>query len=475
MIDSVLKMSPFLPLSLPLPLSPSLSLPLSLSPESDEQRDSAVSCSSHDNDSKLTEDYLSSFCLPTPHLPSSALDNTQYPTVLTKLREVLIMAQQKSSPRLSHAKLEGIGGKEGGGGRESSTAVDVKSGDRALSSSSQTSMESTGSANMERYHGNAAAGENGVEKIANGHLESHMSNGDSQHGEVGHMTNGFNHATDDVDHVTNGRNKQRPSSVPDGEAVFPDLSPSPPPANGSISEELNGHSEETPLSPVSSSPLGKKLLVRRMTCPSGMINPRNSLVTSSLGGVSPLGRRYPNASYQMPGRTMSIVSAGGGGGISPLGSGRVKMRANPSATISIKRKQRKSSLATPTQSNLKLLKVVLAGNDILVSHAAKAYCHLRCEEPNLLNGLDVRFYHIPLSRASIIHSLNSEPSAASSTTPPDLPEPLLDQIDNSGNDVHVGRFLSHMDSWYERNVMIATHHILRLVPSVSSKVVAKSS
>ncbi len=53
------------------------------------------------------------------------------------------------------------------------------------------------------------------------------------------------------------------------------------------------------------------------------------------------------------------------------------------------------------------------------------------------------------------------------TGPAELPEPMFEQVDFSGNDVHMGRFLAHMDSWYERNLMMAVHHLLRLIPSVS--------
>ena len=403
----------------------------------------------------------------------------QYPTILTKLREILIQCQQKKSPRISHVKLEE---REEENGRSEVTSPMVSDSTtkvvptRTFSSSSQTSVDSTGSANLERDHGDASTVGNGVKKIGSGHVESHMTNGEAdQKAKEGtsHMTNGIDHVTEDVDHMTNG-DKRRPCSVPDGDAVFPDISTSLSPSNSaSTTEGMNGHGSEkdSPSSPQSPVPPRKALLTRRMTCPSGMINQRNSLLTSSVGGASPLGRRYANAAQQIAGRTMSITA--GGGGISSLGSGRVKIRANPSASISIKRKQRNSSVAGLPQTNLKLVKVVLAGNDILVSHAAKAYCYLRCEEPNLLTGFDVRFYYVPLSRASLIHSLNPEPlyPAPSSATPTDLPEPLFDQVDNSGNDVHIGRFLSHMDSWYERNVMLATHHILRLVPSVSCRLV----
>ncbi len=473
-------------------------------PNSDEQRDSAVSCSSQDGDGRLSEGRLTSFSLPTPHIPSTPLENTQYPTVLAKLREILIRCQQKSSPRLSHGNIGGIGG----GVREvqrmmssspEAAVTKVVTPTRTFSSSSHTSIDSTGSGNLERDHHEAAADGNGTsdsKMTSNGH---HMTNGrDSPKGDRDHMTNGDHmiNGEEKADHMTNGdhmingghtetdgldhipNRKRRPSSVPDADAVFPEITPnSPPLGNGFSPEKINGERDvPSSPSPPPAIPPDKRLLMRRMTCPSGMINKqRNSLLTSSLGGVSPIARRYNNI-HQLAGRTTSI-SGGAGGAVSPLGGGRVKIRANPSATISIKRKQRKSSVAllSPThKSNLKLVKVVLAGNDILVAHAAKAYSYLRCEEPNLLNGLDVRFYYVPLSRASLIHSLNSDsatpnfPSSSSpSATPSELPEPLFEQIDTSGNDVHIGRFLAHMDSWYERNIMIATHHLLRLVPCVS--------
>ncbi len=371
---------------------------------------------------------------------------------------------------------------------------------RTFSSSSHTSIDSTGSGNLERDHREAAVEGNGTSdgKIGNGHVGDHMTNGkDTKKGKGDHMTNGeaghmTNGREENADHMTNGDLaetdgidhipgiKRRPSSVPDADTVFPEISASSPPlGNGFSPEKANGEREvPSSPSPPPAIPPDKRLLMRRMTYCSGMSNKqRNSLLTSSVGGTSPIARRYNNIPHQLAGRTNSI-SGGVGGTISPLGGGRVKIRANPSATISIKRKQRNSSVAllSPThKNNLKLVKVVLTGNDVLVSHAAKAYCYLRCEEPNLLNGLDVRFYYVPLSRASLIHSLNSDsapPTLSSSSSPSatssDLPEPMFEQIDTSGNDVHIGRFLSHMDSWYERNVMIATHHLLRLVPCVSA-------
>ena len=114
--------------------------------------------------------------------------------------------------------------------------------------------------------------------------------------------------------------------------------------------------------------------------------------------------------------------------------------------------------------NLKLLKIVLTGNDILVSHAAKAYAYLRIEEANLFAGLEVRFYHVPLSQVSTTYG---QLPGIGTHSHADLPEPMLEPVDRDGSDIHIGRFLGHMDSWYERNVMQTVHHILRLLPPVS--------
>ena len=76
---------------------------------------------------------------------------------------------------------------------------------RTFSSSSHTSNDSTGSSNLERDHGDAAAAGNTVTtKMGNGHVEHHMTNGgDYLKGDADHMTNG-DHVTDGVGHTTNG-------------------------------------------------------------------------------------------------------------------------------------------------------------------------------------------------------------------------------------------------------------------------------
>lgn len=114
-----------------------------------------------------------------------------------------------------------------------------------------------------------------------------------------------------------------------------------------------------------------------------------------------------------------------------------------------------------------VLKIVLAGGDLLVCHTAKAYMQLLSEEPNLFNGLDIRFYHVPLSMATGADWQTSE-RIPNSTGNGDGPETIVGyQLNTCGLDVNIGRYMSHLDSWYERNVALAIHHSLRLLPPVS--------
>ena len=213
-------------------------------------------------------------------------------------------------------------------------------------------------------------------------------------------------------------------------------------------------------------------LDRRQTLPSLMQRGRqvnqykgNSAASFTSSSISSV-KRYGNMSGQAGGSRTNVSSL------------KVKIRRNPSRpNISVKRKSgnRPTTLLLANNPTVKLLKVVLAGNDSLVSQAAKAYAHLQVDEPNLFSGLELEFYHVPLSRASPIHAQFPEMARANVTsnrtqgsgTCLDLPEPMFEQMDFSGNDVHIGRFLAHKDSWYERNLMTAVHHLLRLLPSVS--------
>lgn len=96
----------------------------------------------------------------------------------------------------------------------------------------------------------------------------------------------------------------------------------------------------------------------------------------------------------------------------------------------------------------------------------------RVHEPSLFTGLQVQFYYVPLSQASTATeaSLNS---ASQHQKPLDsanhLIQPLVDGAQPSwyGEDVWLSCYIGNMDSWYERNVLLATHNILRIIPSVS--------
>ena len=139
-----------------------------------------------------------------------------------------------------------------------------------------------------------------------------------------------------------------------------------------------------------------------------------------------------------------------------------------SMAIPQKKKVPLAGAASPLHSSMpkvRVLKIVLTGNDLLVCHTAKAYAYLMAEEPNLFVGLDVRFYHVPLSVAS---SADWQFPERNQNSAGDTSEVILEQLNNCGLDVNIGRYMAHLDSWYERNIALAVHHTLRLLPSVSS-------
>lgn len=394
------------------------------------------------------------------------------------LREILVKSQRKSTPKISKVHIQPSIVEEqttnienGGVGLTNGRNI------RPLSRSSNTSMDSTGSNHI---HDQEVA------------LGANVPNG-----EVSHVTSGVDHVTSsDVTSTTvaNGENESvkqngRPNDLPGlrdsidfSEPLSQETEPPPRAIDSSHKTITTSTSIDAiptksrdleSLSQDEDMPIPKgKLLARRQTYHTGMLpnaSQRASLANSlSTIANSPSTRRYTNVAGQPQGRTMSI--SGG----SVMGSLRgIQLRKSTSHSLSVKQRSRKTStsaVVSPTHKpNLKLVKIVLAGNDILVSHTAKAYAYLRMEEPNLFSGLEMRFYHVPLSRASAIHGIDIGGTSLYSATSqnPDLPEPLFEQVDMSGNDVHIGRFLAHMDSWYERNLMIAAHHLLRILPSVS--------
>ncbi|XP_064406561.1 uncharacterized protein LOC135351490 isoform X2 [Halichondria panicea] len=387
--------------------------------ESDEQRDSAVSCSSSDDELQFSEGHLSSFPLPPPHFHTHSLDNTQYPTILVNFREILIKSQQKATPKISR--------------QEYVEEPDRVPSIRKLPSSIEESLDS-------------------VEVLTNGDSEHHMTNGD-----INHVPNGdISAILDDKENDTSTDMSQ--DSCPPSSPTTLAFSTS----DDTISNKTSDDQRSPQASQDHDPPTPKQLLERRQTYHQGMIPSRTNSLSANATG-SPGLRRYPSMSGGTPPtRSMSISS-------NPLNSLRTQLkRKSTSYNLSVKRRSRKESASTvlsPThRPSLKLVKIVLAGNDIMVSHAAKAYAHLRMDEPNLFSGLDIRFYHVPLSRASTLYGIDMG-GASSPPDHPDLPEPMMEQFNTSGNDVHIGRFLAHMDSWYERNLMIAAHHLLRLLPA----------
>ncbi len=475
-----------------------------------------------DTDYCFTEEYLGSFPSPPPIIDTHSLDNTQYPTVLAKIREVLVTCRQKITPPLVRRERMAASTTSSGGTDDDplskGTTIDVKK--KTLSAcSSQTSLDSTGSSvvDQERHREERAPSE--VSSITSGDLvsPSTLSNGNANHVNGYHMTEGKNHLTEDKNHMmenmtgdknhmTNGDDhvstvkntlprssssgsmeaiKKRPTSLhvlqQGSDTSSYEETKDTPRSCDRISLASEDQNSETGSNKDSSPPSvqrrvsscsspGSRQVVRRQTCPSGMYAKRMSVLNN---------RRYGNPSAHQQPVTMRLGSRPSGGGVSGGSGGtslKVKMKRNSSASSHSVKKRANSqkSYSSSSSSSTKLVKILLAGNDMLVSHAAKAYAHLQIEEPNLLSGMELRFYHIPLSRASLLHSQFPELAQATSMINQaqvqgnlELPEPMFEQVNLSGNDVHIGRYLSHLDSWYERNLMMAIHHLLRLLPSVS--------
>ena len=509
------------------------SFPFSYFPQdSDEQRDSAVSCTSVDSELQggdSQRQHLSSSPLPHPFIYTHSLDNIQYPTILNRLREVLIISRQKmvAGDKNFTQSLE-----EASPSYRKSMSVEVRTLKPAPSSSgnglancpssSRTSLDSTGSSSINDTA--SAMSEVGVVMAAPATADERRDdNSTSSCSYVNGGTSGGNHMVNGVNghsesppigegssppcaesnsgrisagsgSVSSSNSRERPTSLQGLDEKSSDVASklsmdtTPSVDKVSLASSESGSTSEvifTPPSPslaqmrgvTAASPVGRPPIGRRQTCPTGMQHVRNSALMKSTGGnnfsssftsgSSPSNtKRYTNVSSAMTARPQSASMQKG-----------VKLRRNTSrVSMTIPKKTRKRPSNQPAVGNpaIKIVKVVLAGNDFLVSHAAKAYAYLQVEEPNLLSGMELRFYHVPLSRASVIHSRYPDLAYATnlmgnsgSYLLGELPEPMFEQIDFSGNDVHLGRFLSHMDSWYERNLMMAVHHLLRLIPSVS--------
>ena len=92
----------------------------------------------------------------------------------------------------------------------------------------------------------------------------------------------------------------------------------------------------------------------------------------------------------------------------------------------------------------------------------------RQNEPDLFSNLVVQFYYVPLSVSTFTRG---EDSSSSKKKDSALPEYMLEHSQNSlvGEDVWLACYLSQFDSWYERNVLLAVHNALRIIPVVSGR------
>ena len=203
----------------------------------------------------------------------------------------------------------------------------------------------------------------------------------------------------------------------------------------------------------STHPPSKRRLERRYT---------ESFTSGSRKNLSLRGSAfYPNQIVSPTSSLMGSIASGGS-------RGSVKQRANPSASGTLR--QRRSNTVSGGvagsrwKGRTRKVKILLAGDDSCVSNMAKGYTHLRIKEPNLFSGLDIEFLYVPLSKAVIGSGDQSPPTVGGVM---DLPESGCDMGgDESGRDILIGQYLSHVDSWYEQNVMLAVHNSLRLLMNV---------
>ena len=355
---------------------------------------------------------------------------------------------------------------------------------------SQTSMDSTGSNHMDGDVTTKQPGGEGTRlRVAGGEVELVQSNAESSE-RTAQQSNG---------HVEGEREDER---CDDAHAASPDSGHvmSPDPATPSTptevatpnfhSQELNGDrgspnsaddvfnvsssQESSDVHGASSPNTARKSrsntarLIRRKTVPDKLNRSRSTLprnsssfsrrsVISHAPSYGTSRREYKNiaGTPQLPPAAL------------PVGSRILSTIRRGSISLPQKKRVPLAGAGSPFHVTLpkdRVLKIVLSGNDNLVCHAAKAYAYLLSEEPNLFVGLDIRFYHIPLSTASSADLLVFERTQNGTG---DGPESILaEQTDSCGLDVNIGRYMSHLDSWYERNVTLAVHHSLRLLPPV---------
>lgn len=373
---------------------------------------------------------------------------------------------------------------------------------RIFSRASQTSMDSTGSGQMDGdVTKTTVVGDEGG-KVEGGRMD--LENSDPQsiqsNGHVeGEESCDSHAASPDSGHVMspdpvtpplvpNGKNKRRSFSTELDSSRFqaPELN-----GDGSqhssdevfdVSSQVSSSQESSDIPPLHrhrTSPkthprgrAGTAKLIRRQTVPANLTRPKSAV------GDAPMSPSVisPAPSYGTSRRHFTNIAGTPKINVSaiPLSSLRLSCRRG-TMTLPQPRKVPLAGAASPlhnTMPKVRVLKIVLAGSDLLVCHMAKAYAYLLMEEPNLFVGLDVRFYHVPLSTAS---GADWQSPDRIQTPSLDTPNAHLEQVKTCGSDVNIGRYMSHLDSWYERNVALAVHHSLRLIPPVSNLVCCELS
>ena len=391
--------------------------------------------------------------------------------LLLQLREILVQCQKQLSPAVAP---------------------------RSFSRSSQTSMDSTGSGHMDAETKTQSGGEEGGENVdagRHGGLESSepqevLSNGHSGRGrgEGGEELCDSHAASPDSGHVVspdpvtpltpppipNGATKKKHRSLSTEAALTPTQSrelngeASPNSSDEIFDNSSQASSQETEhLSPDHSSQARNRAksfqFIRRKTVPANIHKHMSTISTDSTSSSTSVISPTPSFVRSRKGYTNV---AGTPLNIVPIGSVRLSGR-RPSMAVAQRKKGPLAGAGSPVHSSMpkvRVLKIVLAGGDLLVCHMSKAYAYLLAEEPNLFVGLDIRFYHVPLTTAS---GADWQIPERNVTTTSDLPEIHLEQLKTCASDVNIGRYMSHLDSWYERNVALAVHHSLRLLPGVS--------
>ena len=399
---------------------------------SDEQRDSAVSYTS-DERSPL------SFPLLPPYIPVYQLETTHYIAMIEKIKEVVQRTQQTERSCMTPPPQSEL------------FAMSYPPISTARPDLSQTSLDSTGSSALEPEEINGSIQELKIPDLTSV-SEKWPEDGNRSISPTSKSDPGLSHQIKpQIDRIPSPNTLD----IPESDAFSQDSDRTSDTSSSRTSEEASSRYS------TDNSVRGRYSLERR-----------NTDVSMSLPTSNPYGSRRSTL-------TKSPMNMYSNQAVSPtvsMGTGSirgVKSRANPSNSIKLNAKKAQSITASilshgNTNTKVKVLKIVVAADDHVVANVAKAFTHLRIKEPNLFWNLEVEFHYIPLSQASSGWAILNDVCRITQSSSGEPPEPANEnRYQESGGDVLFGRYLAHMDSWYEQNVMLAVHNTLRLLPSVS--------